>query len=100
MSVRGSRTSAARQGPFGPLAAFLERFRRTRGVPATIGDDRISELAPLFAALDRIEQDAASLRSRSQAARARLAHETDEEIERILAEARGCGRRTPRRRRS
>lgn len=89
MTTRASSsTSAARQGPLGPLANFLERFRRAGGVPAEIGGDVAGELAPLFAALDQIDEKAAARRSQGEAARARIEYETAEEIERIMAEGR------------
>ncbi len=47
---------------------ILERFRRGAGVPSAAADDVAAELAPLFAALDEIEEEA---ERRREAARAR-----------------------------
>jgi vacuolar-type H+-ATPase subunit H len=57
-------------------------------VPASLGGDVASELAPVFAALDRLEQEAEEFRARSEAALARRAHDAEEEADEILAEAR------------
>jgi flagellar biosynthesis/type III secretory pathway protein FliH len=75
-------------GPIGPIGAFLERFRRTGGVPATVGEQARTELEPVFAALDEIEREVEELRNRSVAAAARHAREAEEEAEMVLAEAR------------
>jgi vacuolar-type H+-ATPase subunit H len=88
MATRESRPSPAREGPLGPIAGFLERFRRAGGVPTAATEDLASELAPVFAALDALEREAAELHSRSEAGRARLEHDSNEEVERIMAEAR------------
>jgi vacuolar-type H+-ATPase subunit H len=88
MAARESRPSAAREGPLGPIAGFLERFRGTGGVPTAATEDLGSELAPVFAALDALEREVAELRSRSETGRARLEHDSNEEAERIMAEAR------------
>ena len=78
----------AGRGPIGPIGGFLERFRRTGGVPAAVGDEALTELAPVFAMLDEIEREVADLRDRSRQAGARHAREAEEEVEMIVAEAR------------
>ena len=79
---------SAGRGPIGPIGGFLERFRRTGGVPAAVGDEARTELAPVFAALDEIEREVAELRARSRDAAARHAREAEEEAEMLMAEAR------------
>jgi len=88
MAEPGSATLGPRHGPVGPIAGFLERFRRSAGVPAAVGGEAATELAPVFAALDEIEHEVAALRERSDAAAARRLHEADEEAQQIVAEAR------------
>ena len=88
VSERGSGAIAAGRGPLGPLSGFLERFRRSAGVPATVGGDAASELAAVFAALDRLEREADELRARSSAEGARREHELAEDTQRIVTEAR------------
>jgi hypothetical protein len=41
----------------------LDRFRRAAAVPAAVGDELASELAPLFLVLDSIEEEAEELRA-------------------------------------
>jgi vacuolar-type H+-ATPase subunit H len=87
------------------LREFLDRFRRSAGVPAQVADDLAAELAPLFAVLDAIDRDAAVMRDdaarhaaelrESAAAEAdrRLATghaEAEHERLRVMAEARGA----------
>jgi hypothetical protein len=48
-----------------PVNTILDRFRRVAAVPAAAGDDLARELAPLFAALDAIEEEANQLRARA-----------------------------------
>jgi hypothetical protein len=72
----------------GPLRSLLERFRRSAGVPAAVGGELAAELAPVFAALDEIELEAARVRTRAEAAAAARLQEADEEAAGILAEAR------------
>ncbi|HLF69095.1 MAG TPA: hypothetical protein VI503_07080 [Gaiellaceae bacterium] len=60
-----------------PLSALLDRFRRGVAVPAAAGDDLAAELAPVFASLERFEQEARELREASV-----------EQAERQLADAR------------
>lgn len=81
-------TFVAGHAPTGPIGGFLERFRRTGGVPAAVGGEATAELAVVFAALDEIEREVEELRERSQVAAARYVHEAEEEAEMILAEAR------------
>jgi hypothetical protein len=38
------------------VSTILDRFRRAAAVPAGVGDDLARELAPVFAALDEIEE--------------------------------------------
>ena len=78
----------AGRGPIGPIGGFLERFRRTGGVPAAIGGEALTELAPVFAALDEIEREVAELRGRSRDAAARHARDAEEEVEMVMVEAR------------
>jgi flagellar biosynthesis/type III secretory pathway protein FliH len=76
------------QGPIGPLRGFLERFRRSAGVPGTVSEDFARELAPVFAALDGVEAEAVALRSAAARQAEALLAGVDEEVERILANAR------------
>jgi vacuolar-type H+-ATPase subunit H len=48
-----------------PLSALLDRFRRGVAVPAAVADDLSTELAPVFAALERFELEAQELRQLS-----------------------------------
>ena len=86
MAEPGSPTLGPRHGPVGPIAGFLERFRRSAGVPAAVGGEAATELAPVFAALDEIEQEVTALREHSDAAAARRLHDADEKAQRIVAE--------------
>jgi hypothetical protein len=86
--VEGTSRAFTARGPIGPIGGFLERFRRTGGVPAAVGDEALIELAPVFAALDEIEREVATLRDRSREAAARHAREAEEEAEMLMAEAR------------
>jgi vacuolar-type H+-ATPase subunit H len=72
----------------GPIGGFLERFRRLGGVPAAAGGEPAAELAPVFAALDGLEGEAAEIRRRGDAEAARRAHETEEQAQYILSDAR------------
>jgi vacuolar-type H+-ATPase subunit H len=77
-----------RPGGVGPVSSLLERFRRSAGVPAVVGEEVSAELAPVFAVLDEIEQEAGVLRDRSEAdASLRLGRATAE-AESILAAGR------------
>ena len=88
MTEPGSATLGPRHGPVGPIAGFLERFRRSAGVPAAVGGDASAELAPVFVALDEIDREIAALRERSNAAAARRLWEADEEAQQIVAAGR------------
>jgi vacuolar-type H+-ATPase subunit H len=80
--------SVERRASIGPIGGFLERFRRSTGVPAAVGDEASVELAPVFAVLDEIEQEAATIRARSEQVAARLLHEAREDATAIVADAR------------
>jgi flagellar biosynthesis/type III secretory pathway protein FliH len=68
-----------------PLNTLLDRFRRGVAVPAAAGDDLAAELAPVFASLERFEEEAAELaRSSARRAEERLA-EGQEQVARISA---------------
>jgi vacuolar-type H+-ATPase subunit H len=82
-------STVAGRGPIGPIGGFLERFRRTAGMPARVGDEAAVELAPVFAALDAFEQEAQELRDRSSRMAAQRLHEAQEEAAALAAEARG-----------
>jgi vacuolar-type H+-ATPase subunit H len=70
------------------MGGFLERFRGVGGIPAAAGDELAAELAPVFAVLDHLEREAAEIRRRVDLMAARRAHETEEEAQRIIADAR------------
>ena len=80
--------AVAHRSPVGPLGDVLERFRRGAGVPAAAGDEAAVELAPVFAALDELQREAAAVRDRSTQMAARRLHEAREEATAILADAR------------
>jgi vacuolar-type H+-ATPase subunit H len=88
MVERATGATWARHGVVGPASGFLERFRRSAGVPAAAGDDVAAELAPVFATLDRIEGEAAEIRRRADVTAAQRLQETEEQVQSILAEAR------------
>jgi vacuolar-type H+-ATPase subunit H len=83
-----SRSLAASHGPVGPIGSFLERFRRSAGVPASVGGDISVELASVFLTLDQIEREVVALRERSEAEATQRSHEAQEEVERIVVEGR------------
>jgi hypothetical protein len=57
-----------------PLSSLLDRFRRGVAVPAAAGDDLAAELAPVFAALEAFETEAAAVeRASARQAEERLA---------------------------
>lgn len=60
-----------------PVSTILDRFRRAAAVPAAVGDELAGELAPLFLALDAIEEESDRIRGAAQ-----------ESVERRLAAAR------------
>jgi flagellar biosynthesis/type III secretory pathway protein FliH len=81
-------STVAGPGPIGPIGGFLERFRRTTGMPARVGDEAAVELAPVFAVLDAFEREAQELRDRSSRMAAQRLHEAEEEAAALAAEAR------------
>lgn len=84
---QASGSTVAGQGPIGPIGGFLERFRRTTGMPARVGDEAEVELAPVFAILDAFEREAQELRDRSSRMAAQRLHEAEEEAAALAAEA-------------
>jgi vacuolar-type H+-ATPase subunit H len=70
------------------MGSFLERFRRSAGVPASVGGDISAELASVFLALDEIEREVGALREHSEAAAAERLYEAEAEAQRIVAEGR------------
>lgn len=80
-------STVAGHGPIGPIGGFLERFRRTTGMPARVGDEAAVELAPVFAVLDAFEREAQELRDRSSRMAAQRLHEAEEEAAALAAEA-------------
>ena len=78
----------ARHAPAGPVGSILERFRGTAGVPAAVGEETTLELAPVFAALDAFELEAAAAREHAEAMVAHRLHEAEEGAREILAAAR------------
>jgi len=50
------------------VSTILDRFRRAAAVPAGVADDLARELAPVFAALDAIEEDCRRARAEGAAA--------------------------------
>ena len=87
MDERTRVAHAARPAPIGPLAGFLERFRRSAGVPASVGGDLEAELAALFVSLDRFDEEAAGIRRRAEVSAARVAAEAAQEADEIVADA-------------
>jgi vacuolar-type H+-ATPase subunit H len=85
---RASDRPVARPSPIGPGRSFLERFRRSAGVPAVVGDEASAELAPVFAALDELEREASLPRARSLQMAKRRLHDAREEAHAIVADAR------------
>lgn len=71
-----------------PIGGFLERFRRTSGMPARMGDEAAVELAPVFAALDSFEREAQELRHGAERMAAQRLHEAREEAAALAADAR------------
>ncbi len=72
----------------GPLRSLLERFRRSAGVPAAVGEELSVELVPVFAALDEISVEVSELRARSEASAAARLQEAEKQAGIIIAEAR------------
>ena len=84
MVERAGRGLGLRVGRGSALRRFLDRFRRTSGVPAAASDDLGVELAPLFVLLDGIDAEAAEVRAAAErSARAELG-KASEEAEAIL----------------
>ena len=69
------------------MGDFLERFRGTRGVPAAVGEEAASELAPVFEALDAFELEAAAAREQAERVAAHRRFEAEEGAKEILADA-------------
>jgi hypothetical protein len=67
-----------------PVDTILYRFRRAAAVPTTAGDELARELAPVFAALDAIEEDGEKLR-------AETAHAVEKRLAGARAEAARIG---------
>jgi vacuolar-type H+-ATPase subunit H len=65
-----------------PVSTILDRFRRAAAVPAAVGDELVNELAPLFLALDSIEEESARVpEAAAEAAERRLASARAEAVE-------------------
>jgi hypothetical protein len=69
-----------------PVATWLERFRRPAGVPAAATEELETELMPVFAALDVIEEEAGAIRSAAAAEASRRLDAAVVEAERALAD--------------
>lgn len=89
MVERPSARSVARRGPIGSIGGFLERFQRSGGVPAAVGEETALELVPVFAALDAFELEAAELQRHAEQVAAHRLHEAEEGAKEIMAGARG-----------
>jgi hypothetical protein len=88
MATAGAGSVVVGPVQIGPFRSLLERFRRSAGVPASVGVELAAELAPVFAALDAIEIEVARLRGRAEASAVARLQQVDEEVAHILAEAR------------
>lgn len=79
------------RGPIGPMGSFgfgfLERFRRTAGVPSRVADDAAVELAPVFAVLDAFEHEAQEVRDRSSRMAAQRLHRAQEDAAALAGDA-------------
>jgi vacuolar-type H+-ATPase subunit H len=71
-----------------PVSTILDRFRRAAAVPAAVGDDLASELAPLVLVLDSIEEDVERLRAAAEEAAERRLAVARAEAARLRARAR------------
>ena len=71
-----------------PVNTILERFRRAAAVPAAAGDEVARELAPLFAALDAIEEEGDELRARATRAAERRLEDARADAAELAATAR------------
>lgn len=69
----------------GATANWLERFRRPAGVPAAASEELDSELMPVLAALDEIEEEAKRLRGEAEREAARRLDAASVRAERDLA---------------
>ena len=69
-----------------PVAVWLERFRRPAGVPAAASDELDAELMPVFADLERIEEEARALREEAEREAERRVEAAAAEAGRVLAE--------------
>ena len=67
------------------LSVFLDRFRRTAGVPAAVGDALEAELEPVFASLEEIEVEASRVREEATADATLRLDEAEAESARIAA---------------
>jgi hypothetical protein len=67
------------------LSLLLDRFRRTAGVPATVGDALEAELEPVFASLEEIEVEASRVREEATADATQRLDEAEAESARIAA---------------
>jgi hypothetical protein len=67
------------------LSILLDRFRRTAGVPAAVGDALEAELEPVFASLEEIEVEASRVREEATADATRRLDEAEAESARISA---------------
>ena len=68
-----------------PVGTWLERFRRPAAVPAAASEELDSELMPVFAALDEIEEEARRLREEAEREAARRVDAASVQAERALA---------------
>jgi hypothetical protein len=71
-----------------PVSTWLERFRRPAAVPAAATDDLGSELMPIFAALQEIEDEARRVHEDAEREAARRVEAASVEAEEILAKSR------------
>lgn len=67
-----------------PVSVWLERFRRPAGVPAGASEELDSELMPVFATLDEIEEEAQMLYSEAQREATRRLEAASREAELVL----------------
>lgn len=70
------------------LREFLDRFRRSAGVPAQVTDEVAAELAPLYIALDAIGREAATVRAGAERRANALRESVTDEVNRRLAAGR------------
>jgi hypothetical protein len=72
----------------GFLREFLDRFRRSAGVPAQVTDEVAAELAPLYSALDAIDREAAAIRADAEQRASADRESVTDEVDRRLAAGR------------